>query len=127
VQTADILEMVFVVSTIPLTLALPIWLQRALLRRMTPARRSRAWPENEQLARTYLCATSVPLGAALSMIPFCWVTRKQRGPLHGALAVVLGVLWAALIVATIEFYGFVWSVVLHLLGVPGLELAHLGR
>lgn len=109
----ELVEFAFEVSTIPLSLAMPIVLQRALLRRMDVDRRWQAWPEGEQLSRTYL-ASCAPLGAILSMVPFCVVTRKHQGPLPMALAILQGIGWSMLLVGALILYGVAYRLVLEL-------------
>jgi hypothetical protein len=67
------------------------YLQRMLLDRMTDDRRARGWNALSQ-------ATAILHVGGLSMIPFVWVTRDKRGVGWGALALVIGVAWAALLV-----------------------------
>ncbi|MFO0619169.1 MAG: hypothetical protein U0414_41655 [Polyangiaceae bacterium] len=107
----EVLEFALDVSTLPVSLALAVWLQRTLLRRMSARRRRQAWPEDEQLARLY-AISNIPFGAFLSMIPFCVVTRRHKGALQMALAVTQGVVWAALLAATVILYSLLYGVLL---------------
>lgn len=110
----EVLEFSLVVSTIPIGLALPIILQRKLLRRMSPERRAQAWPEDEQLTRTYL-VSNMPLFGLLSMIPFCVVTRPRRGAVPMALAILQGIGWSLSLVGALFLYGVAYGLVLELL------------
>jgi hypothetical protein len=78
----------------------PFAAQRLLLDRLSDERRARSWN-----ALTWACA--ILWTGPLSMIPFCFVTRAPspegtaRGPrlLRGALALGIGLLWAAVLTA----------------------------
>jgi hypothetical protein len=70
--------------------AVPFLVQRALLARMSEERRDRAWND-------LTWAVAILHFQALSMLPFCWVTRRRSGFGPGALALLMGVGWTALV------------------------------
>lgn len=120
----EVLEFAFEISSLPLSVALSMGLQRALLRRMSPERQARVWPPGEQLERAYL-ATNFPLGAILSMIPFCVVTRTHRGPKPMALAILKGLLASVVLTSVLLLYGVLYGSLLEFLD-PRLLPALMG-
>ena len=68
------------------SIVLTVLLQLALFRRMGPERRAQGW-------NGVTWASAVYAIGPLSMIGFCWVTRRYRGVARGAVALGTGVLW----------------------------------
>lgn len=57
---------------------------------MEPDRRARAW-------NGLSWAIAILSFNAISMIPFEWVTRRERGAGHGTLALLVGLGWVVLV------------------------------
>ncbi len=103
----------FLRTFIPLVLGIvvPLGLQLVLSGRMSQARRDRGWSRVSWAFALYAIGP-------LSMIPFCWVTRRWRGVTEGLRALGVGLLWTigifALIFACDLLYAFVLGLPLEL-------------
>lgn len=82
----------FLRSLLPLFLGiiLPLGLQLVLSSKIGRERRARGWSKVSWAFALYAVGP-------LSMIPFCWVTRRHRGLAEGARALGVGVLWTCAI------------------------------
>jgi hypothetical protein len=74
----------FLVGSQVLIALVPVFVQWWLLSRMAPERRARAWN-----SLTWACANLWVQAAG--MIPFAWVSRRERGAREAALAIAYGI------------------------------------
>ncbi|NUO51928.1 MAG: hypothetical protein HOV80_24015 [Polyangiaceae bacterium] len=96
-QTAELWFLIFLVA---FQMGATYALQRALLSRMSPARRAQGWNGASWGAAILVC----PWPFA-TMLPFCWVTRKRPGVAWGLLALLMGLAWSFGLLVAIETGG----------------------
>lgn len=90
-----------VVLMMVLGIVVPLVLQRFLLHRLPASRRERAWNGASWASALYAFGP-------LSMLGFCWVTRRRGGFLLGVLGLVSGLAWLALLFAVLTGVDFVY-------------------
>lgn len=88
--------MPFIRFVVPMVLGivLPLLVQRAWLRRLSDERRAQAWNGASWAAALYAFGP-------LSMLGFCWVTRRRPGAVRAALALLVGLVATAPVLGAI--------------------------
>jgi hypothetical protein len=86
----------FIRFVVPMVLGivLPLVVQRAWLRRLSEERRAQAWNGASWAAALYAFGP-------LSMLGFCWVTRRRPGALRALISLAAGLASTCLVVGCI--------------------------